>query len=881
MPMPLPFPVTRLAIGLAVAFACGSAFAQAPELMLTPARDAAPETIAEDYLRQSAAARGLADSDLEYRHQDSSYATRHNGVSHQFFQQFVDGLPVYKAIAQVNVMPDGRVLSATSAFESNVQARTSAREPALTAAQMLTRVAAHFGIDRFNVPLPERAPTGRQQHARYPGGMLSESPIDMELVYEPVGTELRLAWRVVIDHYQTRQEHLDMRFDALTGALLAQDNWVDDIADGAAAPTAAAYNAEYRVFGLGVESPGHPGASHDLVSNPPEANASPSGWQDTRTSPPAGAPEALYTRGNNVRAQWDLSGSNTDADANRPLGVWDAGTQTLTFDFPWAESEEPATATNRAASVVNLFYWNNIIHDVLWQYGFDEPSGNFQQNNFGRGGAGNDAVRADALDGSGTNNANFSTPGDGSPGRMQMFRWTSPGGVEVTAPYAATYQSPVPDDWGGSFTSLSGEVVPVQAPTTGLLGCEGPYTNAAAVSGKIALVKRGSCEFGQKALVAQQNGAAGVIIFNNDGTNTGAGMAAGASGASVTIPVVGMLGNQDGDALLAAAAGAPVMVTMSPKLFPDRDSDFDAGIIVHEYGHGVSNRLTGGTQSGCLSGDEQAGEGWSDFYGLMFTMTDAVCDLPRGVGTYSSFEPGTGRGIRRYPYSPDMAVNPFTFADVADSAQSVPHGVGSVWATMLWDMSCKLVDRYGYEPDIHGRAGGNGLALQLVTDGLKLQGCRPTFVMGRNGILAADAALDAADPAYLGNKCIIWHAFARRGLGNAASSGSVNSRTDQTPDFTVPAECQSFQVQVNVTGPGTVGPAASPVTAAYEDVLGFTLTPAAGGTIASATGCEGTLAGNTFTTLPIVRNCTIDVVFDGVPLPDAIFADGFEEPVTP
>lgn len=82
-------------------------------------------------------------------------------MSHQFFQQFVDGLPVYKAIAQVNVMPDGRVLSATSAFESNVQARTSAREPALTAAQMLTRVAAHFGIDRFNVPLPERAPTGR------------------------------------------------------------------------------------------------------------------------------------------------------------------------------------------------------------------------------------------------------------------------------------------------------------------------------------------------------------------------------------------------------------------------------------------------------------------------------------------------------------------------------------------------------------------------------------------------------------------------------------------------------------------------------------------------------------------------------------------------
>lgn len=852
--------------------------------MLTPARDAAPEVIAEDYLRQSAAARGLAIADLEYAHQDSSYVTRHNGVSHQFFQQQVDGLPVTRAIAQVNVLPDGRVLSATNAFHANAQARASAQEPALSSAQMLVRVAAHFGIDRFNVPLPESAPTGRQQSVRYPGGLLSESPIDMSLVYEPVGAELRLAWRVVVDRYRSHQEHLDLRFDALTGDLLAQDNWVNDLDEpdaASSAATAASYSAEYRVFGLGVESPGHPGASHDLATNPAEANASPSGWNDTRSNPPAGAPEALHTRGNNVRAQWDLSGSNTDADANRPLGVWDAGSQTLRFDFPWVESEEPATATNRVASAVNLFYWNNIIHDVLWQYGFDEPSGNFQQNNFGRGGAGNDAVRADALDGSGTNNANFSTPGDGSPGRMQMFRWTSPGGLQVASPYVATYQSPVPGDWGGSFTSLSGDVVPVQGPTTGPLGCEGPYANAAAVSGKIALVKRGSCEFGLKALTAQQNGAIGVIIYNNDGTNAGAGMSAGSSGGSVTIPVMGLLGNQDGDALATAAAGGTVSVTMASKLYPDRDSDFDVGIMTHEYGHGVSNRLTGGTATGCLFGDEQAGEGWSDFYGLMLSMTPAVCSIPRGVGTYPSFEAPDGRGIRRYPYTPDMDVNPFTFADVSNTAQTVPHGVGSVWATMLWDMSCKLMDRYGYEADVYSGDGGNGLAMQLVTDGLKLQGCGPTFVMARNGILAADAAMVAADPAHLSNKCILWHAFARRGLGNAASSGSVNSRTDQTPDFTVPAECANFQVQVNVTGAGTVNPAGSPVSAAYEEVLGFTLTPAAGGTIASATGCEGTLAGNTFTTLPIVRNCTIDVVFDGVPLPDAIFADGFEEPVTP
>lgn len=882
--MPLSLPVTRLALGLAAALACTSALAQTPQLFLTPARDAAPETIAEDYLRQSAAARGLSESDLEYRHQASSYLTRHNGVSHQFFQQYVDGIPITRAIVQVNVLPDGRVLSATDAFEPDARERVSAQEPQLSAAQMLVRVAAHFGIDRFSLPVPEAAPEGRQQRTRYPGGMLSESPIDMELVYEPVGAELRLAWRVVVDRYQSHQEHLDLRFDAITGELLAQDNWVNDLASEGATPaaaTAAPYASNYRVFGLGVESPGHPGAVHDLVANPPEPNASPSGWHDTRTNPPAGAPEALHTRGNNVRAQWDLTATNTDADANRPLGVWDAGSQTLSFDFPWIESEEPATATNRVASAVNLFYWNNIIHDVLWQYGFDEPSGNFQQNNFGRGGSGNDAVRADALDGSGTNNANFSTPGDGSPGRMQMYRWTSPGGLQVAAPYTATYTSPVPDDWGGSFTSLSGEVVPVQGPTTGPAGCEGPYVNAAAVNGKIALVKRGGCEFGLKALTAQQNGAIAVIIYNNDGGNSGAGMGGGANGASVTIPVMGLLGNQDGDALASAAAGATVTVTMASKLFPDRDSDFDVGIMAHEYGHGVSNRLTGGSATGCLAGDEQAGEGWSDFYGLMLTMTDAVCAVPRGVGTYPSFEPTDGLGIRRYPYTPDMAVNPFTFADVADTAQSVPHGVGSVWATMLWDMSCKLMDRYGYEQDVYSGNGGNGLAMQLVTDGLKLQGCRPTFVMGRNGILAADAAMSAADPDYLSNKCIIWHAFARRGLGSAATSGSVYSRSDQVADTTVPAECASFNVQVNVTGAGTVT-TTDTLPAPYEAVLSFELAPTApGGSIVSVEGCEGTLTGTTFVTRPMVRNCTIEAVFDGEPLPDEIFLDGFEEDGAP
>ena len=95
------------------------------------------------------------------------------------------------------------------------------------------------------------------------------------------------------------------------------------------------------------------------------------------------------------------------------------------FDFPMDLTTQDPTNYSPAA-VVQLFYLCNWYHDKLYELGFTEAAGNFQSNNFARGGLGNDAVQADAQDGSGTDNANFSTPPDGSPGRMQMYIFTSP-----------------------------------------------------------------------------------------------------------------------------------------------------------------------------------------------------------------------------------------------------------------------------------------------------------------------------------------------------------------------------------------------------------------------------------------------------------------------
>ena len=84
------------------------------------------------------------------------------------------------------------------------------------------------------------------------------------------------------------------------------------------------------------------------------------------------------------------------------------------------------------ASITNLFYVNNMMHDVWYRYGFDESSGNFQENNYGNGGNDGDSVFADGQDGDGFNNASFGTPPDGSNPQMTMYLWNGPANDALT-----------------------------------------------------------------------------------------------------------------------------------------------------------------------------------------------------------------------------------------------------------------------------------------------------------------------------------------------------------------------------------------------------------------------------------------------------------------
>ncbi|EJD33999.1 hypothetical protein AURDEDRAFT_109334 [Auricularia subglabra TFB-10046 SS5] len=265
----------------------------------------------------------------------------------------------------------------------------------------------------------------------------------------------------------------------------------------------------------------------------------------------------------------------------------------------------------------NTFYLVNTMHDILYRYGFDEDSYNFQDDNFGRGGAGSDLVTVSVHDPAGMNNADMSTPPDGASAHMRMYLW------DITS--------------------------------------------------------------------------------------------------------------------------------------PRRDGALDNDIVVHEFTHGLTNRMVGGGSAMCLQTTESGGlgQGWSN---AMAEWTEQSPDV-------------------RDFYSRDGAVNPLTYGDLANMDEV--HSIGEVWVNVLHNVLAALVDAHGWADDAKENAdaaGGNAVYLHLFLDSLPLTPCNPTFPDARAAWIQADQDRYGGE-----NKCTLWKAFASRGLG-------VNANDHQN-NFSVPEGC--------------------------------------------------------------------------------------------
>jgi subtilase family serine protease len=311
---------------------------------------------------------GLKPADIASLELVRDYTSRSTGVRHLLFRQVVDGHPVFDSTVGVHLRPDGRILRVTS-NASPIDARLSV--PSLTSGSAAAEA--------------ERHAPGRAAGAT--------------LTWLPVDGELRLAWHSVVsdDASGTRDVLIDAQFGDL---LLRRSRSRDVVANGRvlqSAATAAATPRQPDPMPQGAGSACPPPANYELRS--------------------LGAP--FRDPGTVVADTGRLEGNNSRVFRGNG-GQSASGSPTSDgwlFDFPFNSAGSAETS---------LFFASNFVHDFFYDLGFDEAAGNFQQDNFGRGGLGGDPISLNAR-APGRNNANYAHAPDGSSPTINMFLWDGTG----------------------------------------------------------------------------------------------------------------------------------------------------------------------------------------------------------------------------------------------------------------------------------------------------------------------------------------------------------------------------------------------------------------------------------------------------------------------
>ena len=580
----------------------------------------------------------------------SEHLSSTSKVHHIYYQQQVDGIIMRGTESSAHFGPSGALLFDNNRFVANAsEIRNSMSSRQLSPIQAVQTV-----VNQWQYQLKQPLTIIKDEKTLDHKVVLSSSgisqreiPVKKVLTPDEDGT-YRLAWDISILELDFAH-WWNIQVDAETGAILSQQNRILNCSFETEEPTNETpnfnknlvdfpnYKAEnsidaaicencYEVFALPIQSPYY--GERSIVESPWHPVASPFGWHDTDGQPD---PESRFTEGNNINA----------FEANDNFGFQPFGGDRLDFTGYSFNQFYSHSSQYESAAITNLFYWGNTLHDVFYVYGFTESAGNFQFNNYGRGGMGEDLVRVQ-------------------------------GQRNITGNCGAFY---------------------------------------------------GATDDGESPIM-----------------------------------VLGTCGNKDGS--------------------------YDSVVIAHEYGHGVTSRLVGGPFTiDCLTNDEQMTEGWCDWFGTILTIQAGdLGEDNRQIGNYYFNKPIDRNGVRRFPYTTNMNVNPHTYASISSS--QIPHGVGSVWANMLWEMTWELIDAHGFDPDVFNFTGdinqdaGNVVALAIVMEALKFTRCQPGFVSARDAILQADRAI------YNGyNQCFIWNAFAKRGLGLYAVEGNPDNNSDGSENF--------------------------------------------------------------------------------------------------
>lgn len=608
--------------------------------------------ILKNFLNQNAGlvgARGPQISDLKIF---ADYTNPDGNLSFVELNQEINGVPVFRGEVKAGFTRAGEMIRVVNNLAPGLESANLSDDFGNPLDAVNVAVDLIQG-DRSKLDLTAKRSASDESTVIFGTG---DSATRAEKMYFPTEPGVAIpAWRVLI--WQPVSAYYVI-VDAKTGTMLWRKNITEDQTQPATYSVYANPNAMINVahspfpFSPGPSSPNGlqgtaiPRTSITRIGNEPPYTFNQLGWI---------ADGGTRTDGNAVQAGLDrdgIDGVDANSEAQNADRNFSFAYNPLDPNTNLGDAPVPATQTYpgsdfQQGSVTQLFYICNWFHDETYLLGFTEGARNFQNVNFTGQGLGGDRVRAEGQDSLNVNNANFSTPVDGTRPRMQMYIWNGP--------------------------------------------------------------------------------------------------------------------------------------------TPNIDGNLDADVVIHEHAHGLSNRLHGNSSGLTNDMSRGMGEGWSDFYGMaMLSQPGDPIDGIYTTGSYDLYRAGGSflnngyYGIRRFPTAVKSSIggpngrphNPLTFADI-DSTQlnlsdgafaprftgtaDQVHNIGEVWSGALWEIRARMITRLGW-------AEGNRRTLQFVTDGMKLSPLSPTFISGRDAIIAA--ALASGTPADVAD---MWAGFAVRGMGASAS----------------------------------------------------------------------------------------------------------------
>jgi hypothetical protein len=375
------------------------------------------ESLVRGFLYQNKALYGLTAEQVSELRTFANYTNPAGNLSFVEMAQEVNGIPVFMGEIRAVIARNGELARTINNLVPGLDYQAMEKTPGhpkdaiIAAAKAINRQATDADLQ-----LKTSASDG--QKLTFERGQF-DGETTAELVYFPIEPGVAtLAWRVLL--WEPVAAYYVM-VDATNGRLLWRQNITADQSESA---TYTIYNRQNpaplspstATPGSGIQGAGIPRVTVTFIGNEGPLNFNNNGWITNGGN---------TTTGNNVDAGLDRVTPNGIDPTGRPTG---SPNRVFTFAYnpPPLGTDDPLTVPHQNGAVTNLFYWNNVYHDVLYQLGFTEQARNFQLDNFGRGGVANDRVMAEAQDFSGTNNANMSPTSDGQAPRMQMYLWSAP-----------------------------------------------------------------------------------------------------------------------------------------------------------------------------------------------------------------------------------------------------------------------------------------------------------------------------------------------------------------------------------------------------------------------------------------------------------------------